>query len=269
MSESSEAAGTMAESVPPVIRVLVADDQATVRDGLVTILGLTPGIEVVGEAADGAQAITLALATAPDVVLMDLGMPQVDGAAATAAIRAAVPAAKILVLTTYVDDVSIKRALDAGASGYLTKSAGRADIVAAIRSTARGQNTFAPEVTRRVLGGLGGQPGGQQSAQPGELSGGVSASDAATARGETGEPSGTRSADLILADISADSRFVALTEQERRVLALVVDRRRNPEIARALFVSVSTVKTHINNLFAKLGVRSRDEAIALVLRAPA
>ncbi|MGG7510040.1 response regulator transcription factor [Plantibacter sp. YIM 135249] len=246
------------------IRILVADDQATVRDGLVTILELTPGIDVVGAAANGAEALSLATATRPDVVLMDLGMPVVDGVGATTAILAALPATRILVLTTYVDDVSIRRALDAGAAGYLTKSAGRADIVAAIRSTAQGQNTFAPEVTKRMLGGLHGTSG----AEPGSGIPSPSPSPSTSGSGSNGMPDQGAAthgdAQHEIERLLTDPRFGSLTEQERRVLALVLDRRRNPEIAAQLYVSVSTVKTHINNLFAKLGVRSRDEAIALV-----
>lgn len=244
------------------IRILVADDQATVRDGLVTILELTPGIDVVGAAANGAEALSLATATRPDVVLMDLGMPVVDGVGATTAILAALPATRILVLTTYVDDVSIRRALDAGAAGYLTKSAGRADIVAAIRSTAQGQNTFAPEVTKRMLGGLHGTSGAEPGTEIPSPSPSTSGSRLSGMPDQGAAPHGDAQHEI--ERLLTDPRFGSLTEQERRVLALVLDRRRNPEIAAQLYVSVSTVKTHINNLFAKLGVRSRDEAIALV-----
>src|ERR1700754_65006 len=122
-----------------MIRVLVADDQATVRDGLVTLLELTEGVEVVGSAADGEEAGRLTAELRPDGVLMDLRMPKLDGAAATSRITAEVPGTAVLVLTTYADDDWIAGALRAGARGYLTKAAGRAELAAAVRSDAAGQ----------------------------------------------------------------------------------------------------------------------------------
>ena len=209
------------------IRVAVADDQAIVRDGLVTVLGLLPDVEVVGQAADGAEAVALAVAEHPDVLLMDLRMPVLDGAAATARVTAEAPGTAVLVLTTYADDASIVAALRAGARGYLTKDAGRAELAAAVRAVASGQSTFAPEVGARLISSL------TAAAEP--------------------EP-----ADALLA------RFPTLTRREAEVLALVADGLSNAEIARTLYVGVSTVKTHINALFAKLAVRDRAQAIALV-----
>ncbi|KUL38837.1 LuxR family transcriptional regulator [Streptomyces sp. NRRL F-4489] len=136
------------------IRVIVADDQAAVRDGLVTILAHEPGIEVVGAAADGATALDLARRLDPDVVLMDLRMPGTDGITATRALSALDPAPAVLVLTTYADDESIAGALTAGAAGYLTKSAGRAQIVSALTATADGHRTFAPEIASAMVRGL-------------------------------------------------------------------------------------------------------------------
>src|SRR4051794_5525407 len=138
----------------PRIRVAVADDQAIVRDGLVTVLGLLPDMEVIGEAADGAAAVALAVAERPDVLLMDLRMPVLDGAGAAARIAAEAPGTAVLVLTTYADDDSILGALRAGARGYLTKDAGRAELAAAVRAVARGQATFAPEVGARIVNSL-------------------------------------------------------------------------------------------------------------------
>jgi DNA-binding NarL/FixJ family response regulator len=209
------------------IRVLVADDQAIVRDGLVTVLSLLDDIEIVGEAADGQDAVRLARELRPDVILMDLRMPVLDGAAATAAILADRPTTAVLVLTTYADDASIVGALRAGARGYLTKDAGRADLAAAVRSVARGQATFAPEVGARLIGTLTGDaPAGQKP--------------------------------------SILERFPLLTQREAEVLNLIADGLSNPEIAGRMFVSVATVKTHINAIFAKLAVRDRAQAIALV-----
>lgn len=221
----------MSDDAAP-IRVLVADDQAIIRDGLATVLGLLPDIEVVGTAADGAEAVRLAVLEHPDVVLMDLRMPVLDGVAATARLRADVPDAAVLVLTTYADDESILAALRAGATGYLTKDAGRAELAAAVRSVARGQATFAAEVGATVIA-------------------------AATTSAAT-EP-------VTPADTLA-SRFPALTRREAEVLALIVAGLGNPEIATRLFVGVTTVKTHINAIFAKLGARTRAEAIARATR---
>jgi len=211
---------------PPPIRVLVADDQAIVRDGLVTILGLLEDVSVVGEASDGVEAIALALSERPDVVLMDLRMPGLSGVDATARLTRDDPQIAVLVLTTYADDDSIADALRAGARGYLTKDAGRAELEAAIRSIARGQSVFASEVGARLV-------------------------RAATAAA----PPTARLSD----------RFPALTARESDVLALIARGRNNREIAAELFVSVATVKSHINTIFAKLGVRDRAAAIALVL----
>ncbi|MFJ8896130.1 response regulator [Leifsonia sp. NPDC102414] len=213
------------------IRVVVADDQAIIRDGLVTVLGLLPDIEVVGEAEDGERAVALAAAEHPDVVLMDLRMPGLDGVAATERIVREVPGTAILVLTTYADDESILSALRAGARGYLTKDAGRAELAAAVRAVASGQSTFAPEVGALLVS---------------TLTGGT----------------GTGSAPAPASSLSA--RFPTLTKREVEVLALVADGLSNGEIASALFVSVATVKTHINAIFAKLAVRDRAQAIAIV-----
>ena len=136
------------------IRVLVVDDQDIVRDGLVTVLSLIEDIVVVGAAADGLQAVALAAAEQPDVVLMDLRMPQLDGVGATTQILVGQPTIAVLVLTTYADDTSIARALRAGARGYLTKDASRDDIAVAIRAVARGQATFDAAVSARLISGL-------------------------------------------------------------------------------------------------------------------
>ncbi len=208
-----------------MIRVLVADDQAIVRDGLVTVLSLLPDIEVVGEAADGLDAVAVAARERPDVVLMDLRMPNLDGAGATARILADRPQTAVLVLTTYADDESIVGALRAGARGYLTKDAGRAELASAVRAVAQGQATFAPDIGARLIGAL------------------------------TAAPSA-----------SLRDRFPSLTQREAEVLGLVAEGLSNPEIAARMFVSIATVKTHINAIFAKLELRDRAQAIALVHR---
>lgn len=203
-----------------MIRVIVADDQDIVRDGLVTVLGLVGDIEIVGDASDGAATVDLVAELMPDAVLMDLRMPKLDGAAATRAILADHPEIAVLVLTTYDDDRSIADALSAGARGYLTKDAGRDDIAAALRAVVRGQTTLDPAVSGRVLAGL---PSEQPSTEKPDLAG--------------------------------------LTRREREVLTMIGQGLNNHEIAERLFVSTATVKTHINNLFAKLGLRDRAQAV--------
>jgi DNA-binding NarL/FixJ family response regulator len=221
------------------IRIAIADDQAIIRDGLETVLSLVDGFEVVGTAADGAEAVALVAAERPDVVLMDLRMPILDGAAATRRVTAETPETAVLVLTTFADDADIVTALRAGARGYLTKDAGRAELAAAIRAVAAGQSTFS-EPVREVLLGRIGTPAPSPTGE-GELSGSVP------------DP---------LSESALAERFPALTAREREVYALVLQGRSNAEIAAALFVGVATVKTHINALFAKLGVRDRAQAIA-------
>ena len=213
------------------ISVLVADDQSIVRDGLVTVLTLLDDIAVVGSARNGREALELSRRLRPDVVLMDLRMPDLDGADATAALLAELPRTAVLVLTTYADDVSISRALRAGARGYLTKDASRDDIAVAIRAVARGQATFDPAVSARLIAGLA-------------------------------EPLVTPSASSASAG-TPDPRLAELTRREQEVLRLIGDGLTNTEIADRLFVSTSTVKTHINNLFAKLQLRDRTHAVRL------
>ncbi|MGW6005286.1 response regulator [Oerskovia enterophila] len=215
------------------LRLLVVDDQAIVRDGLVTVLSLVPDFEVVGEASDGGQAVRLSAALHPDVILMDLRMPGVDGVEATTQILAEHPATAVLVLTTHADDASILGALRAGARGYLTKDAGRAEVANAIRAVALGQTLLAPAVSDVLVGSLTG-----------------------------GRPVGTVSAPA--SSLPLSRRFPALTAREREVLELVGQGLSNSEISERLFVGMTTVKSHINAIFTKLEVRDRAQAITLV-----
>jgi DNA-binding NarL/FixJ family response regulator len=208
------------------VTVVVADDQSAVREGLVLLLGTLPGITVAGQAADGAAAVDLVAATKPQVVLMDLNMPGCDGVAATARITAEHPGTKIVVLTTYADDESIISALRAGALGYLTKDATRAEIGRAIEAAAAGQAVLDPAVQQRLL----------------------SAATRSTA------PAGPPAADP---PAGADD----LTPREADVLRLIAAGQSNREIARTLFVSEATVKTLVNRIFAKTGSRDRAQAI--------
>lgn len=211
------------------VRVVVADDQRVVRDGLVVLVGLCDGIEVVGAAADGTAAVALAGELAPDVVLMDLRMPQMDGVAATRAITTS-STARVIVLTTYADDESIFPALRAGAAGYLTKDASAEEIEAAIRAVHRGQTWLDPVVQARLVNALGtGDSGGvgdpHQPARP--------------SRGLPGN----------------------LTARETEVLALIGEGLSNHEIGERLVLGQATVKTHVNRIFAKIGVQNRAQAV--------
>ncbi|MBW8738197.1 MAG: response regulator transcription factor [Streptomyces turgidiscabies] len=203
-------------------RVVVADDQTVVREGIVMLLGLLPGIEVVGAAGDGDEAVRLVAELAPDVVLMDLRMPRCDGVEATRRIRAKYPGTQVVVLTTFADDESLFRALRAGARGYLTKDAGGDDIVRAVHSVLSGDAGLAPSIQRRLLERL--TESEKKPAPPAE------------------PPDG-------------------LTTREAEVLMLIADGLSNQEIAFKLHVSTATVKTHINNLFAKTGIKDRAQAV--------
>lgn len=220
------------------IRVLVADDQAAVREGLATLLDLTPGIEVIGQARDGAQALQLVAEHAPDVVLMDLHMPGMDGIAATERLTAEHPGTRVVVLTTYADDSSIQGALRAGALGYLTKDADRVQIARAVQAAANGQSVLDEAVQRKLVAALTGSSGVSTDAADAPVGG----TAAAPAAGPATPPNG-------------------LTAREVEVLQLIAAGKSNPEIARELFVSEATVKTHINHVFAKTGARDRAQAV--------
>jgi DNA-binding NarL/FixJ family response regulator len=211
-------------SRPAAIRVLLADDQRVVREGLALLLGLLEGVEVVGQAVDGVEAVELAGALRPDVVLMDLRMPRCDGVEATERLRALDPDVKVLVLTTYADDQSVLPALRAGARGYLTKDAGAEEIRKAIERVADGQAAIDPAVQHHLLDAI------------------ASRTPAAAVESAGRLPDG-------------------LTAREAEVLGLIARGLSNAEIAERLFVNESTVKTHINHLFAKIGVRDRANAV--------
>ncbi|MFG2897523.1 response regulator [Streptomyces zaomyceticus] len=259
------------------VRVVVADDQAVVREGIVMLLGLLPGVEVVGAARDGEEAVALAAELAPDVVLMDLRMPRCDGVEATRRIREGHPGTEIVVLTTYADDDSLFPALQAGARGYLTKDASGEEIVRALRDVTDGRAGLSPSVQRRLLEQLlerneragwsgraepAGRPGdaedaaGAAGAVVGRQRGGV---ERPTGLGHPGDSGGSGAPGHSggLGGPADDG----LTERETEVLVLVADGLSNQEIAGRLRISTATVKTHINNLFAKTGVRDRAQAV--------
>ncbi|WKU47421.1 response regulator transcription factor [Streptomyces sp. VNUA116] len=234
-----------------IARVVVADDQTVVREGIVMLLGLLPGIEVVGAAADGEEAVRLVAEHAPDVVLMDLRMPRCDGVEATRRIRAEHPATHVVVLTTYADDDSLFPALRAGARGYLTKDAGGEEIVRAVRHVMSGEAGLSPNVQRRLLERLS-DPAAAGGAAPAGPSAGTG-SGAGSGEAPAPFPAAASPVRRELPD--------GLTAREAEVLSLVAEGLSNAEIARRLHVSTATVKTHINNLFAKTGVRDRAQAM--------
>jgi DNA-binding NarL/FixJ family response regulator len=209
------------------LRVVIADDQASVREGLVLLLGGLPGIEVVGAAADGEQALELVAKHKPDAILLDLHMPVLDGIGATRRLAAEHPEVAVVVLTTFADDSSVLDALHAGARSYLTKDADHTEIAKALQAAAGGLSVFDPRVHATLL-----------------------AATAASARPDPGSappPDG-------------------LTDREAEILGLIARGMTNPEIAAQLFLSNHTIKTHISRIFAKTGSRDRAAAIGYAHR---
>jgi DNA-binding NarL/FixJ family response regulator len=199
------------------LRVIIADDHPVFRDGLRALLGSTGASEVVGEAATGIEAVSAATELQPDVVVMDLHMPGLNGIEATRQIVAASPHVGVLVLTMFEDDDSVFAAMRAGARGYLLKGAGQDEIVRAIHAVASGEAIFGPEIARRVM---------EYFSAP-----------------RPPEP------------------FPELTDREREVLELIAQGRSNPDIARSFVLSPKTVRNHVSNIFTKLQVADRAQAI--------
>ncbi|WP_034268285.1 response regulator transcription factor [Actinospica robiniae] len=219
-----------------MLRIIVADDQASVREGLVVLLGALPDIEVVASAADGRQAVELVAQHRPDAILLDLHMPVLDGIEATKLLVAEHPQVAVVVLTTYLDDTSVMDALRAGARSYLTKDADRKDIAHALRAAADGLAVFDPRVHATLLNAASGF-GAERDDE-----------DA------LGEPAGGQAAPD------------GLTQREAEILGLVAKGLTNPEIADRLFVSTLTVKSHVNRIFSKTGSRDRAAAIGYAYR---
>jgi DNA-binding NarL/FixJ family response regulator len=210
------------------LRIVIADDQASVREGLVLLLGGLPDIDVVGAAADGAQALDLVAEHQPDAILLDLHMPVLDGIGATRRLASEHPGVAIVVLTTYADDASVLHALQAGARSYLTKDADRTDIARALHAAAGGLAVLGPQVQAALLA-------------------------AATPPADRGPASHGPPPD-------------GLTQREAEILALIARGLTNPEIASALYLSNHTIKTHISRIFAKTGSRDRAAAIGYAHR---
>jgi DNA-binding NarL/FixJ family response regulator len=203
------------------IRIIVADDHPVVRGGLVALLRTIPGLDVVGEAADGETAVRLTHEHRPDVVLMDVRMPGVDGVEATRQIREQTAESRVLILTMYDDDATVFTAMKAGAQGYLLKESEQDDIVRAVHAVVAGEAIFGPGVAARVLGYF------------------------------TEPPQA----------VAADYPFPELTDRERQVLESLAQGRSNADIAAELFLSPKTVSNQLTAIFAKLQVASRGEAI--------
>ncbi|MCX5384291.1 response regulator transcription factor [Streptomyces sp. NBC_00083] len=203
------------------VRVVLADDQPLVRSGLRLVMADHPDLEVVGEAATGAEAVRLVRDTGPDVVVMDIRMPGMDGIEATRLITAAPTATRVLVLTTFDEDDYVYGALRAGASGFVVKDMALNDILAAIRVVAAGDALIAPAVTRRLIADFAGRP------------------PLRSARDVEG----------------------IVTEREREVLTLIGRGRTNTEIAEDLFITVATAKSHVSRLLTKLGARDRVQLV--------
>lgn len=209
-----------------MIRVLLADDQALVRGGFRMLLESASDVEVVGEAVDGEQAVALCAATLPDVVLMDIRMPGVDGLEATRRIAAdaRLSAVRVLILTTFEQDEYVYQALRAGASGFLVKDTEPAELVQAVRVIARGDSLLSPGVTRRLIADIAARP---------------------------------------LAPASTPASLAGLTDREREVLTLVGGGLSNDEIAERLFLSPLTAKTHVSRIMSKVGARDRAQLVVL------
>lgn len=241
---SASEAGPGAGRTP--IRVLTADDQRVVREGLALLLGLMPGVEVVGSARDGREVLALAAEAAPDVVLMDLRMPHCDGVEATRLLREQHPEIKVIALTTYADDRSVLDALRAGARGYLTKDAGAAEIHQALRHVLEDRSAIDPAVQHHLVAAIADLA---PSAEPKRTAHAPSAPSAAPAA-------------AALAAVAA----AGLTPRELEVLALIAAGLPNAEIARRLFITEGTVKSHINHLLPKIGARDRAQAVGYAYR---
>ncbi|XBB66361.1 response regulator transcription factor [Nocardioides sp. WV_118_6] len=213
------------------VRVLVADDDALLRAGLAVVIGTDPGLALVGEAADGLDAVRLTQEHEPDVVLMDVRMPGVDGIEATRRIVASGSPARVLVLTTFPDDEYVARALRAGASGFLLKRVAPERLLEAVRTVARGEALLDPAVTRAVI---------------------------ARSLDSAPRPAGD--------DGARAAVLAALTEREVEVLALVGEGLSNREIAATLTLAESTVQTHVKRILAKVGARDRAQAVVVAYR---
>jgi DNA-binding NarL/FixJ family response regulator len=229
----------MSQLVPdPAVRVLIVDDQQLMREGIASLLKLQPGIEIVGTAANGQEAIEQAISQQPDVILMDVRMPVLDGVAATEQIHRQLPACKVLMLTTFNDDAYILEALQVGASGYLLKDLPAGDLAHAIQAVHRGIYQLDPSVADQLKILLSRSQATQEDRQTESITSGPVAGASAS------HPFGPSE----------------LTERELEVLRLIAKGATNREIAETLVISEGTVKNHISNILVRLNVRDRTQA---------
>ncbi|WP_237186092.1 response regulator transcription factor [Rothia nasimurium] len=233
------------------LKVLLADDQDMVRSGFALILSLEDDIEVVGQARNGKEALELAASVRPDVVLMDVQMPVMDGITATAALTEQLPGTAVLILTTFDREDYLFSALQAGASGFLLKTSDADELVAAIRKVAGGLALLSPEMTLPLIARFVEQTKGQ---------------DAATPAGSIGQ--GQAGGVQATSDLSPDDAFAlaALTPREKETLELLAQGLTNAEIAEQLFLGAATVKTHVSNILAKTHSRDRVGAVIFAHR---
>ncbi|MBK7895540.1 MAG: response regulator transcription factor [Anaerolineaceae bacterium] len=213
----------------PVIRILIVDDQLLMRDGLASLLNIQPGIEVVGTAENGQEAVMRVAELLPDVVLMDVRMPVMDGIVATAEIHRQFPAIKVLMLTTFDDEAYVTGALRAGAFGYVLKNTPALDLAQAILMAQRGMVQLDPSAANKVAKMIGGAP-------------------------------------LTGTDMDAENPLANLTEREIEVLRLVVEGASNREIADKLVITEGTVKSHISNILSRLDARDRTQAAVIAVK---
>lgn len=219
------------------IRILIVDDQQLIRSGLAMVLGATEGMDVVGEASDGIEAVALAASLTPDVILMDVQMPRMDGVAATREITSLHPGSRVIILTTFDVDAYAFGGLEAGASGFLLKDSSTQDILSAVRAVAAGDAVLAPRITGELV--------------------------------RRYEALSRPAAEVLQAQAStrvAIERLRALTDREREVFDAVVLGLSNAEIAQQLWLSESTVKTHVGRILQKLGMRDRVQAVVFAFR---
>jgi DNA-binding NarL/FixJ family response regulator len=251
------------EAADAPIRVLAADDQRVVREGIAMILSLLPGVEVAGTAADGEEALALAAERKPDVVLMDLRMPKMDGVEATRRLRREFPEIQVIVLTTYADDRSVVSALRAGAVGYLTKDAGAEEIRQALLRVFGGQAAIDPAVQRHLVEAIAATPPPPPRSSP------APAPTAASEASPVAEPAPAAElppgSEPVVPDGPA-TLLDGLTRREAEVLGLIAAGLSNAEIAARLVVTEATVKSHINHLLPKIGARDRAQAVRYAYR---
>ena len=228
------------------IRVLVADDQALIRRGMTLILSSESDIEVVGQAADGVEAVDMAQRLRPDVVLMDLHMPRKGGVAATREITSALPDTQVLVLTTVAAEETVFEAVRAGAQAYLLKDASEKELLETVRAVHRGESCLTPQIARKVMDQF------RRLAAPAEI--------AATAPAASSKPANTDQAG------ACDSATETLSDKEEKILSLVADGKSNKQIAAAVFLAEGTVKNYVSRIMEKLHANTRTELAVISVR---